>query len=65
MVINKFKMRSDIDSYNLAGMGCSAGVLAVGLATKLLRVCAAEFGLVETRHPRQGMSSASYRKPST
>ncbi|KAK2077855.1 hypothetical protein QBZ16_003723 [Prototheca wickerhamii] len=37
MVINKFKMRSDIDSYNLAGMGCSAGVLAIGLATKLLR----------------------------
>lgn len=38
MIINRFKMRSDIDSYNLAGMGCSAGVLAIGLATKLLRV---------------------------
>lgn len=38
MVINRFGMRSDIDSYNLAGMGCSAGVLAIGLANKLLRV---------------------------
>lgn len=38
MVINSLGMRSDVDSYNLAGMGCSAGVLAVGLASKLLKV---------------------------
>ena len=25
IVINEFKMRSDISSYNLSGMGCSAG----------------------------------------
>eukprot|EP00887_Chlorella_sp_A99_P003353 scaffold26.g3353.t1 len=37
MIINYFDMRSDIDSYNLGGMGCSAGVLAIGLARKLLR----------------------------
>ncbi|KAL6769302.1 hypothetical protein ACKKBG_A30480 [Auxenochlorella protothecoides x Auxenochlorella symbiontica] len=37
MVINSLGMRSDVDSYNLAGMGCSAGVLAVGLASKLLK----------------------------
>jgi len=36
MVINEFGMRSDILSYNLSGMGCSAGVLAVDLAKQLL-----------------------------
>ena len=56
MVINKFKMRSDIDSYNLAGMGCSAGVLAVGLATKLLRVRWVEFRLFRKGHPHQGIN---------
>ena len=38
MIINHFRMRSDILSYNLAGMGCSAGVIAVGLADRILQV---------------------------
>lgn len=38
MIVNKFKMRSDIQSYNLAGMGCSASVIAVDLARELLQV---------------------------
>ena len=37
MIINHFRMRSDVTSFNLAGMGCSAGVLAVQLAQKLLQ----------------------------
>ncbi|KAK2993275.1 hypothetical protein RJ640_022114 [Escallonia rubra] len=37
MVINKFKMRSNIMGYNLSGMGCSARIIAVGLAKDLLR----------------------------
>ncbi|DBA99231.1 TPA: 3-ketoacyl-CoA synthase 11 [Trebouxia sp. C0006] len=36
MIVNHFKMRSNVISYNLAGMGCSAGVIAVGLAQRLL-----------------------------
>lgn len=36
MIVNHFKMRSNVLSYNLAGMGCSAGVIAVGLAQRLL-----------------------------
>ena len=36
MIVNKFGMRSDILSYNLGGMGCSASVIAVDLAAKLL-----------------------------
>jgi len=37
MIINKFKMRTDIESYNLGGMGCSAGIISIGLARKLLQ----------------------------
>lgn len=36
MIVNHFKMRPDVITYNLAGMGCSAGVIAVGLAQRLL-----------------------------
>jgi len=36
MVINKFGMRSDIMSYNLSGMGCSAGVISLELAKNVL-----------------------------
>lgn len=38
MIVNKFKMRSNIITYNLGGMGCSAGVIAIGLAQQLLQV---------------------------
>jgi predicted naringenin-chalcone synthase len=36
MIINKFGMRTDISSYNLSGMGCSAGLISVELAKNLL-----------------------------
>jgi len=36
MIVNEFNMRSDIASYNLSGMGCSAGVISVELARCLL-----------------------------
>eukprot|EP00884_Botryococcus_braunii_P009400 jgi/Botrbrau1/18461/Bobra.0072s0044.1 len=37
MIINHFKMRSDIVSYNLSGMGCSAGLISIALAKELLQ----------------------------
>ncbi|GAB2226587.1 hypothetical protein Droror1_Dr00022398 [Drosera rotundifolia] len=37
-IINWYKMRSDIKSFNLSGMGCSAGLVSIGLARDLLRV---------------------------
>ena len=37
-VVNHFKMRPDIKSYNLGGMGCSASVIAVSLAQEVLKV---------------------------
>ncbi|KAF7050315.1 hypothetical protein CFC21_058702 [Triticum aestivum] len=38
MIVNKYKLRSDIRSMHLSGMGCSAGLTAVGLARNLLQV---------------------------
>lgn len=45
-VINKFKMRTDIQSYNLSGMGCSASVLAVRLVRDLLQIRPNTYALV-------------------
>ena len=38
MVINKYKLRSNIKSFNLSGMGCSAGIISIDLARDLLQV---------------------------
>jgi 3-ketoacyl-CoA synthase len=36
MIVNKFKMRTNVEAYSLGGMGCSAGIIAIGLAKRLL-----------------------------
>eukprot|EP00803_Ostreobium_quekettii_P009088 evm.model.scf_515.6 EVM.evm.TU.scf_515.6 scf_515:48412-53536(+) len=46
MIVNHFKMRSNIISYNLAGMGCSAGLIAVDLARQVLQVMPSSRALV-------------------
>ncbi|KAJ0981323.1 hypothetical protein J5N97_009578 [Dioscorea zingiberensis] len=38
MIINNYKLRSNIRSFNLSGMGCSAGLISVDLARDLLQV---------------------------
>ncbi|CAF1904785.1 unnamed protein product [Brassica napus] len=38
MVINKYKLRSNIKSFNLSGIGCNAGLISVELARDLLQV---------------------------
>ncbi|KAE8672848.1 3-ketoacyl-CoA synthase 9 [Hibiscus syriacus] len=38
MIINKYKMRGNIRSFNLGGMGCSAGVISIDLAKDMLQV---------------------------
>jgi 3-ketoacyl-CoA synthase len=40
MILNKFKMRSDVATYSLAGMGCSSSIISVDLAKQLLQVWA-------------------------
>lgn len=37
MVVSKFGMRQDIQSFNLSGMGCGASLISVGLAKDLLQ----------------------------
>nr|POE49710.1 putative 3-ketoacyl-coa synthase 21 [Quercus suber] len=38
MIVIKFRIRSNVMSFHLSGMGCSAGIISVGLAKDLLRV---------------------------
>lgn len=38
IIVNHYKLREDILSYNLSGMGCSAGVAAIDFAKRLLQV---------------------------
>ncbi|KAH9288792.1 hypothetical protein KI387_032909, partial [Taxus chinensis] len=37
MIINHYKMRGNILSFNLGGMGCSAGIIALDLAQNMLQ----------------------------
>ena len=38
MVVNHFRLKSSVVTYNLGGMGCSAGLVAVSLVRELLQV---------------------------
>ncbi|KAL9256213.1 3-ketoacyl-CoA synthase 11-like protein [Drosera capensis] len=38
MVVNHYKLRGNIVTYNLGGMGCSAGLISIDLARQLLQV---------------------------
>lgn len=37
MIVNHYKMRGNILSYNLGGMGCSAGIISLDLASDILQ----------------------------
>lgn len=38
MIVNHYKLRGNVMSYNLGGMGCSAGLISIDLAKQLLQV---------------------------
>ena len=38
MLVNRFKMRRDVLTYNLSGMGCSSSLICVDMAKHLLKV---------------------------
>lgn len=46
MVINHFKLRNNVQSFNLGGMGCSAGIIAIDLAKDLLKAYPGTYALV-------------------
>ncbi|CAL5378497.1 unnamed protein product [Camellia sinensis] len=48
MIVNKYKFRSNVKSFNLGGMGCSAGVIAIDLAKDMLQVHRNTFAVVVT-----------------
>lgn len=55
MVVNKYKMRQDVHVFNLGGMGCSAGLIALDLARRLLQVRYNSYALVVSMMALSGM----------
>ncbi|XP_019180832.1 PREDICTED: 3-ketoacyl-CoA synthase 20-like [Ipomoea nil] len=46
MVVNHYKLVSSVKSYNLGGMGCSAGLVSIDLAKHLLQASPNSYALV-------------------
>lgn len=46
MIVNHYKLRGNILSYNLGGMGCSAGLISIDLAKRLLQAHPNSYALV-------------------
>ncbi|CAA6659009.1 unnamed protein product [Spirodela intermedia] len=46
MIVNHYKLRGDVTSLNLGGMGCSAGLISIDLAKQLLQVQRNTYALV-------------------
>lgn len=46
MIVNHYKLRGNIQSYNLGGMGCSAGLISIDLAKQLLQSQPNSYALV-------------------
>ncbi|KAL4572008.1 hypothetical protein LXL04_018776 [Taraxacum kok-saghyz] len=46
IIVNKYNLRDDVISYNLSGMGCSAGLLSISLAKHLLQIHQNTYALI-------------------
>ncbi|KAL8171179.1 hypothetical protein V2J09_022983 [Rumex salicifolius] len=46
MIVNHYKLRGNVLSFNLGGMGCSAGLISIDLARDLLQVHPNSYALV-------------------
>ncbi|GAB4844652.1 inositol polyphosphate kinase kcs1 [Ancistrocladus abbreviatus] len=46
MIVNHYKLKPSIKSYNLGGMGCSAGLISIDLAKHMLRANPNSYALV-------------------
>ncbi|XP_073282385.1 3-ketoacyl-CoA synthase 1-like [Primulina huaijiensis] len=46
MIVNHYKLRADIKSFNLGGMGCSAGLISLDLAKHLLQTNSNAYAVV-------------------
>ncbi|OIV89074.1 hypothetical protein TanjilG_28415 [Lupinus angustifolius] len=57
IVVNHYRLKHNILSYNLSGMGCSAGLIAVDLAKQLLQVHPNSYALIVST---ENMNCGSY-----
>lgn len=48
MIVNKYKLRQKVRTFNLSGMGCSAGVIAIDLVKNMLKVHRNTYAVVVT-----------------
>ncbi|CAM6024841.1 unnamed protein product [Sphagnum balticum] len=46
MIVNRYKMRGNIRSYNLGGMGCSASLISIDLAKDILQLHGCTYAIV-------------------
>lgn len=46
IIVNKFNLRDDVKTYNLSGMGCSSGGIAVDMARNILQSSRVSFAVV-------------------
>ncbi|XP_028779780.1 3-ketoacyl-CoA synthase 1 [Neltuma alba] len=46
MIVNHYKLRTNIKSFNLGGMGCSAGLISIDLAKDLLKANPNSYAIV-------------------
>lgn len=54
MLVNRYKMRSNIKTFNLSGMGCAASLLAVDMVRHLLKVHRNTYALVVSSENMSG-----------
>ncbi|XP_049373300.1 3-ketoacyl-CoA synthase 2-like [Solanum verrucosum] len=46
MIVNHYKLGSDVLTYNISGMGCSAGLISIDLANRLLQTQVSAYAMV-------------------
>ncbi|XP_039144035.1 3-ketoacyl-CoA synthase 5-like [Dioscorea cayenensis subsp. rotundata] len=46
IIVNRFAMRDNVKTFNLSGMGCSAGVISIDIARTLLQLNRGSFALI-------------------
>ncbi|XVF63010.1 hypothetical protein PTKIN_Ptkin09bG0054500 [Pterospermum kingtungense] len=46
MIVNRYKLRENVLSFSLGGMGCTAGIISIDLAKQLLQVHPNSYALV-------------------
>lgn len=46
MIVNQYKLRTNVKTYNLGGMGCSAGLISIDMAKDLLKANPNSYAIV-------------------